>query len=106
MIDAIAVANAAVNGAEIETRRADALAQELPPAELVAANISLASVDALGGRLDARRAITSGYLAADQPTLPGFRRLERRTLDGWAADLFQRDASTDRWSGRGTVAPA
>jgi ribosomal protein L11 methyltransferase len=82
--------NARVNGAKIDARLADALEVELPATDLVIANITLAAVRALGARLESHRAITSGYLAGDQPDLPGFTRLERRTLDGWAADLFER----------------
>ncbi len=34
--------------------------------------------------------ITAGYLASDRLELAGFAHLERRELDGWAADLFER----------------
>jgi hypothetical protein len=44
-------------------------------------------VAALSGRLRCDRAITSGYLASDEPTLADFVRAERLELDGWAADL-------------------
>ena len=33
--------------------------------------------------------VTSGYLDADEPRLPGYERVERRELDGWAADLHR-----------------
>jgi hypothetical protein len=48
------------------------------------------AVAALGPRLRAPRAITSGYLVSDDPPLDGYR-LERRVqVDGWAADLHVR----------------
>ena len=40
--------------------------------------------EALSERLDAARLVTSGYLASEQPRLPGFEHVERRQLDGWA----------------------
>ncbi len=82
--------NAAANGVEVEARELDAVAGLLPPADLALANIALATVEALGGRLEVERAITSGYLAAQEPKLGGFRHAGRRELDGWAADLFER----------------
>jgi len=85
-----AKANAAVNGVEIDARRLDASERPLPRADLALANIALEPVEALGGRLEVERAITSGYLVADQPQLGGLRRTGRRELDGWAADLFER----------------
>jgi ribosomal protein L11 methyltransferase len=83
-------ANAAVNEVEIDARRLDAAEGRLPPADLALANIALGPVQALGGRLEVERAITSGYLAADEPELAGFRHTGRRELEGWAADLFER----------------
>jgi ribosomal protein L11 methyltransferase len=83
-------ANAERNGVSLDARRLDALADPLPPAPLVVANIALAAVEALGHRVDADRVITSGYLVADRPALQGFRRVQRRELDGWAADLHDR----------------
>jgi hypothetical protein len=47
-------------------------------------------VEALLPRLDARLAITSGYLERDELKAPGWHRLERRDREGWAADLFER----------------
>ncbi len=55
------------------------------------ANIALDVVEALLPRLDARLAITSGYLERDELRAPGWRRRERRDREGWAADLFERD---------------
>ena len=87
---AAACANAAANGVEIAVHRVDATVQPLPAAALALANIALPVVEGLAGRLDVARLVSSGYLEADEPSLPGFRRLERRLRDGWAADLFER----------------
>jgi hypothetical protein len=40
--------------------------------------------------LQARHAVTSGYLVSEQPMLDGYRIRERRERDGWAADLYER----------------
>jgi ribosomal protein L11 methyltransferase len=82
--------NARLNGAALDARVVDARDGTLPTADIAVANISLELVQAAGPRLDADRAITAGYLARDRPELPGLRHLERRELDGWAADLFGR----------------
>jgi ribosomal protein L11 methyltransferase len=83
----VARANAAANDVELDVRLLDAFAGDLPPAALVVANIAPEPVAALSGRLRCERAITSGYLASDEPPLAGFVRAERLELDGWAADL-------------------
>jgi ribosomal protein L11 methyltransferase len=83
-------ANAAANGAEIEIRQADVLAEPLPEAELGLANIELGLAGAIAGRFAGRRLITSGYLATEAPRARGWRRLDRRRLDGWAAELLER----------------
>ena len=87
---AAARANAERNAVELDALRVDALTGALPATDLALANIALDAVEALGGRLDVARLVTSGYLAADVPVLRGFRRLARRELDGWAADLHAR----------------
>ena len=74
-------------GAHATTRLCLEFLAELPPADVAVANIALDAVQALGGRLRARSAITSGYLASEQPVLAGFHIVERRERDGWAADL-------------------
>ena len=83
-------ANAARNGVAVDASRVDALAVPLPAADLAVANIALAAAEALGGRLDAACVVTSGYLASDEPSLAGYRRVGRRELDGWAADVHRR----------------
>ena len=80
--------NARANGVEVETHLV-AADGPLPPAATAVANISLASVEALPGRLDVSQLVTSGYLASEQPRLEGFEHVRRRTLGGWASDLFR-----------------
>jgi ribosomal protein L11 methyltransferase len=87
---AAAGANAERNRVAVDVRRLDARTAALPRAQLALANIALDAVEALGARLDAARVVTSGYLLADAPVLEGYRRLRRRELDGWAADLHAR----------------
>jgi len=85
---AVARANAQANGVAIEVGEADVLSGELPEAALAVANIVSSAVSALGARLRAPRLIASGYHSGERPQPVGFRRLERRELDGWAAELF------------------
>ncbi len=82
--------NAAANGVEIEARLTDALADDLPTTDAALANASYSAVPQLAGRIGARLFVTSGYFAIGRPEPPGFRHRERRELDGWAADLFER----------------
>lgn len=90
--DAVAAtrANLERNGVSLEARQADALATTLPAVDVVVANLSLAQVEALAPRLFTSHVIASGYPETDAPLLPGFDRRERRTLVGWAADVFER----------------
>ena len=85
------LANAAANGVSLDVRRADVLLDVLPRTEVAVANIALGPVEALGPLLDAPMLVASGYLVSDEPRLPGWRRLERRVSDGWAADRFERE---------------
>jgi len=93
-VDAAAVAatraNAAANGVAVESRRLDALVDELPSAEVAVANIAPDVLEALMPRLAAERLVTSGYLARDAVQPRGYRVLERRELDGWAGELYAR----------------
>ena len=91
--DAVEIAdlNAHANGVSLTAYRADALVDDLPRADVVIANVALDVVEALLPLLDARLAITSGYLERDELRAPGWHRLERRDREGWAADLFERD---------------
>jgi ribosomal protein L11 methyltransferase len=83
-------ANARVNGVEVEAYVADALSDELPRTEIAVANVALDVVEQLAPRLDAQLFIASGYLDRDEPRLDGWEHIDRRTADGWAADLFRR----------------
>jgi ribosomal protein L11 methyltransferase len=83
-------ANAAANGVELDVRLLDAATGELPPTETAVANVDLATVERLAARVDARGLVLSGYLVADVPRLDGFAHVDRRALDGWAADRFER----------------
>jgi ribosomal protein L11 methyltransferase len=83
--------NAARNGVELEVQlvgRED----PLPQAQAAVANIAIAPVLALPRRLEAATLITSGYFLSELPDLDGYARVERRTVDGWAADLHRRTA--------------
>ena len=83
-------ANALRNGVELAVRQVEALVDPLPEADLVVANIDLATLEALAPKLRFRLALTSGYYESDVLSLAGFRHLGRRTDDEWAADLFAR----------------
>lgn len=83
--------NVSYNGVEVQARQEDALAEPLPGADIVLANIDLATLNALAPMLDCRLVIMSGYYESDRPALAGFRHLDRRTEDQWAADLFARE---------------
>ncbi len=93
-VDAAAVEvtldNARANGVELSAYVADALAEELPAAEIVVANVALDVVQRLLPRVAARSAVLSGYLDRDEPRVDGWTTVARRTADGWAADLLQR----------------
>jgi ribosomal protein L11 methyltransferase len=82
--------NAERNGVGLRVGAADALAVRLPPADVAVANIALETVEAIAPRLEAETIVTSGYLDAQRPALAGLRHRERRTADGWAADLYGR----------------
>ena len=83
--------NAEANGVHLTLERADASSDSLPESEVAAANVTLAAVEALGARIETKHLITSGYLVTDEPRLPRFRCLERRTGERFAADLFARE---------------
>jgi len=83
--------NARDNGATIDVRRGDALADPLPGAGVVIANVSGAFVSDLAPRLLASRLVASGYLESEQPVVAGYEPIRRMTEGGWAADLLARD---------------
>ncbi len=85
-----AEATARRNDVIVDVRRADVLRDELPATDVAVANIELAVVDALLGRVPARVAVTSGYLAHEEPIAVGWERTARLELEGWAADVLAR----------------
>jgi ribosomal protein L11 methyltransferase len=76
------------NGVRVEVRRADVLRVQLPPVDLIVANIELRLVEALLARCPSSTAITSGYMAGETPRMRGWERVSRLELGGWAADVF------------------
>jgi ribosomal protein L11 methyltransferase len=80
--------NAARNGVEVEARLVEP-GQRLPGADAAVANISIDAVNALPAQLGVGLLVTSGYLAAERPALPGSTREARREHGGWAADLHR-----------------
>ena len=91
-----AAGNAAANGVRLEVLLADATASQLPSADVAVANIAAATVSALAPRLRSPRLIASGYLEPDHPAVPGYRRVERRVLEGWAADVYAIEDAASR----------
>jgi ribosomal protein L11 methyltransferase len=86
-----AARNARANAASVELRRGDALAEPLPAADVVVANVSATVAGQLAPRVNARSLLVSGYLESEQPALAGFAPTQRLTEDGWAADVFRRE---------------
>lgn len=84
--------NAERNGVVLTAKLADALVEPLPAAELVLANVTLPAVETIASRLGetASRLITSGYLVSDAPHVSGWRSVDRRVTEGWAADLWEK----------------
>jgi ribosomal protein L11 methyltransferase len=94
------IANAAANGVTVEAQVLDALGEPLPVADIAVANVLLAPVETILARVDAREAITSGYLERERPAHPGWAHAETAVLDGWAADRFSHGALTEAPSDR------
>jgi ribosomal protein L11 methyltransferase len=86
----VTLANAQVNSVQVDARHCDAFEDELPRTEVAVANIALDVVERLLPRLPARRLVASGYLERDDLELQRWRRIDRRTAGGWAADLLAR----------------
>ena len=82
--------NAAANDVRLDVVLGDVATAPLPEVEVALANIALAEVERAAPRLASRVLVASGYLVSDCPSLPGWRRVDRRTLGGWAADRFVR----------------
>lgn len=83
-------ANAAANGVAVDARRADVTRSALPAAPVVVANIALPAVEAVAANAGAIELVASGYLEGDMPNMPTWSHVERRVLEGWAADRFRR----------------
>lgn len=94
-VDPVAVAaageNARKNKVDVEVECADVFAAELPPAELALANVTLKAVERVAGRLNGGELIASGYLVSERPTLAGWKHVDRRAAEGWAADFYSPD---------------
>jgi len=85
------IANAVVNGVDVDARVADAHAGELPDADTTVANLTLEDVRGLARAFRSSQLVTSGYLATDSLTLEGRANVRRATLGGWAADVWTLD---------------
>jgi ribosomal protein L11 methyltransferase len=85
-------ANAAANGVVVDVHLANALCDELPPTDVVVANITRDAVEAVGARVEAPTLLTSGYLAGEDVRIERYERLVRVSDEGWAADLHVRRA--------------
>ena len=83
-------ANASVNDVLLDVRLVDATTDALPRADVALANVLLRPVETVLARLDAGVAVVSGYLDGEVPAHDGWTRVATRTLDGWAADRFDR----------------
>ena len=84
------LANAATNGVEVDAAHADVTSADLPTTDAVVANIARDAVELLAARCRAGVLVASGYLQSEEPRLDLWEHVERRTLDGWAADRFRR----------------
>lgn len=82
--------NARANGVELAVQRADVRVDPLPTAQLALANLERALLPAVAARFPGTLLIASGYLAADDVHLRGWRSVERRIAGGWVAELFER----------------
>jgi ribosomal protein L11 methyltransferase len=93
-VDPVAVettrANASANGVRVDAFVLDAATGPLPDADVAVTNVLLRPVETILDRLDAREAITSGYLAGERPAHGGWECVETIERDGWAAERFRR----------------
>jgi ribosomal protein L11 methyltransferase len=86
----VTLTNAAANGVVVTAQLVDATHDRLPTAAAAVANVLLAPVEAILARLEVATVVTSGYLDREVPAHAGWSRAETATLDGWAADRFDR----------------
>jgi len=77
--------NAAANGVEPDVRLFDALTETVPAADVVVCNISLQALEELAPRLRCKTLLASGFLAADDLRLNGYRIVSRHEQGDWAA---------------------
>jgi ribosomal protein L11 methyltransferase len=82
--------NARANGVRIDVRRCDVFLDELPEAAFAVANVTREGIERVAARLATEELVASGYLASEQPSLPGWEHRARREEQGWAADHFTR----------------
>ncbi|MGE5275146.1 MAG: 50S ribosomal protein L11 methyltransferase [Verrucomicrobiota bacterium] len=82
--------NAAANVVSVEARLADAARDPIPATDTAVVNVALDADLSIAARLACANLVTSGYLAAEEPQVPGYRRRDRREAEGWAADLHVR----------------
>jgi ribosomal protein L11 methyltransferase len=88
--DAVAAAgeNARKNEVDLAIECTDVFAAELPPAQLALANLTREGVERVAGRFHGGELVASGYLASERPALAGWKHVDRRAAEGWAADLY------------------
>jgi len=80
-----ALTNAAANCVEPDVRLFDALIETVPAADVVVCNISLQTLEELAPRLRCKTLVASGFLAADDLRLNGYRIVSRHEQGDWAA---------------------
>ena len=86
---AITRENAARNEVEVDAVEGDLRVAPLPRSDVVVANIAVDAVELVASRVRAGELIASGYLERDRPRIAHAEHVERRVLDGWAADRFR-----------------
>lgn len=87
----VARETARVNAVALDVRVADVLYDELPPADVLVANIELRVVGALLERgPPVWLAVTSGYLAGEAPRVAGWDVVTDVEMEGWAAHVLSR----------------
>lgn len=86
------IENAKANGVTVVANAGDVTLSALPTVDVAVANIALDTIELLAPRVDAAALVVSGYLERDQPSILGWAHVERRTLEGWAADRFRQSS--------------
>jgi ribosomal protein L11 methyltransferase len=83
--------NAAANQVTLDVQLRDVRERTLPERDVAVANIELATVEALAGRVRASLLVLSGYVETACPAVRGWRHLARRSEAGWASDSYARE---------------